>query len=183
MINIYKFKATIAESKLFFRIYELRGDMTLFSLHKFITSDLEFAPDQMFAFKSFSKDSMSQSTYGLVNYGSGTVDGVTIDDVLRKGERIILYIYDIKRSKFIQLAYVEQIEQIGRLNYPRLVEESGGLPNQFSSNKHIDQLNKSSDPEDDINDEGLDEAEEENLQEFDDQDDEIFDDDSSEESF
>ena len=136
--KIYKFKATIPESKFFYRIYEIKGDITLYKLHKFLISDLEFAPDQMFAFKGFTKDSKSQSTYGLKNYGSGTVDCVTLEMVLEKGEEILLYIYDIKKAKFLQLAVQEEVEAAPRASYPRVVGEMGRLPSQFSSNKDID---------------------------------------------
>lgn len=138
--KIYKFKATIPESKFFFRIYEIKGDITLYKLHKFLVSDLEFAPDQMFAFKGFTKDSKAKSTYGLVNYGSGTVDRTTVDMALEKGEEILLYIYDIKKARFLQLTLIEEVEVSPRASYPRVTGERGRLPSQFSSNKDVEAL-------------------------------------------
>ncbi len=138
--KIYKFKATIPESKKFFREYEIQDDLTLYQLHKFLIADLEFAPDQMIAFKTFSKDGKNQKSYGLKDYGFGTIDGVTIGKLIENKEEIILYVYDIKKAKFYQLTFIEEVEFAPRGSYPRLVGELGRLPSQFSSNKDMDSL-------------------------------------------
>lgn len=140
MAKVYKFKVTLPGNKIFFREYEIKGDTTLFALHKFLVNDLEFAPDQMFAFKGFTKDSKAKSTYGLINYGSGTVDRTTVDMALEKGEEILLYIYDIKKARFLQLTLIEEVEVSPRASYPRVTGERGRLPSQFSSNKDVEAL-------------------------------------------
>ena len=140
MTKVYRYKATIPNSKIFFREYEINGDITLFRLNNFLINDLEFVPDQMFAFKGFSKDGKRQSTYGITDYGCGTVDKVTLDKLFERGEEILLFVYDIKNARFLQLTLEEEVDYLPRVSYPRVVAEKGRLPKQFSPNENIDEM-------------------------------------------
>lgn len=137
--KVFRYKVSFDGSKIFYRIYEFRRDMTLFSLHKFLDGDLGFAPDQMIAFKGI-KDEDTISLYGLFDLGSGTLDGVTLQATLDKGESTLLYVFDLAKSKYLRLTFEGNDEWLARKTYPNLLEEQGKIPNQFSSNKHIDFL-------------------------------------------
>lgn len=130
---IYRYKATFPFSKVFFREYEIDGDITLFALNKFLTDDLSFAPDQMICFKGLGDDGKVKSIYGLFDMGSGTLDGVSIEKTIARGENAILYVFDIKRNHYIVLTLVEEVERKPHASYPRLVAERGRAPEQFAA--------------------------------------------------
>ena len=87
----------------------------------------------MIAFKGLDKQQKQKSTYGLFDLGSGTLDGVTIQKTLNKGEEILLYMFDIHNNRYLVLTFVEEVENTFRTSYPRLVYEKGRVPGQFSS--------------------------------------------------
>ncbi len=130
---IYRYKATFPFSKVFFREYEIDGDITLFALNKFLTDDLSFAPDQMICFRGIGADGKVKSIYGLFDMGSGTIDGVSLESTLRKGEDSILYVFDIRRNHYIVLTFEEVAQQKPHASYPRLVAERGRAPEQFAA--------------------------------------------------
>ena len=83
---IFKYKATIPESKTFVREYEVKSDMNLFKFNSFILNDLGFAPDQMVIFRGIDANGVLCSEYGLFDLGDGSMDKVTFADVVAKGE-------------------------------------------------------------------------------------------------
>ncbi len=142
--TIYKYKATFPFSKIFSREYEVSGGMTLFELHKYLTEDLEFAPDQMIAFKGLDESGNVKSVYGLFDMGSGTLDGVTIEKTLSKKENTLLYVFDIKKNKFLTLTKEGTAEFAVHNSYPRLVAERGRVPEQFAAKyDNFDLINES----------------------------------------
>lgn len=143
--KIYTYKATFPFSKIFFRTYEISGDTTLFALHKYLTDDLGFAPDQMIAFKGVDNEGKVRSIYGLFDMGSGTLDGVTIEKTLSKNEATLLYVFDIKRNKYLTLAKEGTADFAAHNSYPRLVAEKGRVPEQFASKyDNFDLINETS---------------------------------------
>ena len=131
---IYKYKATIKASKLFMREYEINGDISLYSLHDFFVNDLEFAPDQMVVFRGLDNKDKLCSEYGLFDMGDGSMDSVTIDKTIAKGETTIHYIFDLNNDRALILTLVSEVERSMRASYPRLVAEKGRNPDQFSKN-------------------------------------------------
>lgn len=83
---VYQFRATIPESKIFYRVYEIKGEMTLFKFNSFIIDDLGFSPDQMVLFEGYDEKGALDGEYGLFDLGDGAMDTVTFDDVVGKGE-------------------------------------------------------------------------------------------------
>lgn len=143
--TIYTYKATFPFSKIFFRSYEISGATTLFALHKYLTDDLGFAPDQMIAFKGLDGEGKVKSVYGLFDMGSGTLDGVTIEKTLSKDEKTLLYIFDIKKNKYLTLTKEGIAEFAAHNSYPRLVAEKGRVPEQFASKyDNFDLINEAS---------------------------------------
>lgn len=129
---IYKYKATIPESKIFMREYEINGDISLYSLHQYLLNDLGFSPDQMVAFRGLDKNDKIKSEYGLFDIGDGSMDSITIEKTLKKGETGLLYVFDLHKERVIKLSYMEEVEQNMRSSYPRLVAEKGRNPEQFA---------------------------------------------------
>lgn len=146
---IYKYKASIPGSKIFMREYEVKGDISLFDLHKFLLHDLGFVPDQMVAFKGVNGNGKITSIYGLFDMGDGTMDSVSVEDTYKKGESKLVYVYDLHNDRFIELDFVETLEEERRASYPRLVAEKGRNPDQFA--KKYDDLNQFAEP---VNDGG-----------------------------
>ena len=103
---IYRFKATIPGSKLFMREYEIPGDYSLFKLHTWLTSQFEFNPDQIVAFRGINATGKSKSLYGLFDMGDGSMDAVTIEQCIKKGETFIQYIYNIQRGSVIVFSLI-----------------------------------------------------------------------------
>ena len=83
---VYQFRATIPESKIFFRVYEIKGDMSLFKFNLFLVDDLGFSPDQMVLFEGYDAAGTLCSEYGLFDLGDGSMDTVTFDKVAARGE-------------------------------------------------------------------------------------------------
>lgn len=147
-MKIIKFKASIPGSKVFMREYEIPNNLTLYKLHTFLLDDLCFAPDQMVAFRGLIGSGAVLSEYGLFDMGDGTLDTVTIEKSLAKGEVVLQYVYDLRNDKVINLSYIGEQEPLSRTSYPRLVAEKGRNPEQFA--KSYDDLNEYADIEGNI---------------------------------
>ena len=133
MAKILRYKITFPLNKVFFREYELNDNITLFSLNKFLVNDLDFAPDQMIAFRGYDKDGKLKAMWGLFDFGSGTIDGVSLERTLECGAVTLHYVFDINANKYMVLSLVGEVEQIPHISYPRLVAEKGRIPGQFDS--------------------------------------------------
>ena len=96
---VYTFRATIPESKVFYRVYEIKGDMTLFRFNSFITDNLGFSPDQMVMFEGYDEKGALCSEYGLFDMGDGAMDTVTFDKVLERGETELHFVFDTFLTK------------------------------------------------------------------------------------
>ena len=155
---------TFPANKVFFREYELNSDMTLFSLNKFLVNDLDFAPDQMIAFRGYSKEGKLKAMWGLFDFGSGTIDGVSLEKTLESGAVTLHYVFDINANKYMELSCIGEVEQIFHVSYPRLVAETGRIPGQFDSKfDTLDNLTPEIGDEiedDDIDDEDIDDGSE-----------------------
>ncbi|MCK9628114.1 MAG: plasmid pRiA4b ORF-3 family protein [Bacteroidales bacterium] len=146
---VYKFKASIAGNKIFMREYEIRGSMTLYSLHLFLQNDLGFAPDQMVVFRGLNSTDKVKGEYGLFDLGDGAMDSMSLEKVIAKGEIKLQYVYDIYKDKAISLELLSTEEESLRRSYPRLVAEKGRNPEQFSDNyDDFEQMIEMSDSED-----------------------------------
>ena len=148
---IYKYKGTNPKSKVFMREYEIKGDTSLYKFHNFLLDDFGFAPDQMVMFRGYKNGSRKVSEYGLFDMGDGSMDSVTIDQLIAKGEDTFEYVFDLKRDRVISFVLVGEVEPSFRASYPRLVAEKGRNPEQFA--KGYDDFDQMADPMDDGGDE------------------------------
>lgn len=128
---IYRYKATIAESKLFMRVYEVKGDMNLFRFNQFIVNDLGFAPDQMVVFEGYGADGAMTGEYGLFDMGDGAIDKVTFEQTVKKEETELHYVFDLHNDRCIKLELLGEGEYVPMRSYPFLSEEKGVAPDQF----------------------------------------------------
>ena len=133
MSTILRYKVTFPSNKVFFREYELKDDMTLFALNKFLVNDLDFAPDQMIAFRGYGPDGKLKAMWGLFDLGSGTIDGVSLAKTLAVEAQTLHYVFDLSKNKYMVLSFVSEVEYLSHVSYPRLVAEKGRIPGQFES--------------------------------------------------
>ena len=128
---VYQFRATIPESKVFYRVYEIKGEMTLFRFNSYITDNLGFSPDQMVIFEGYDEKGTLCSEYGLFDTGDGAMDTVTFDKVLARGEKELHFVFDLRNDRFIRLVLEGETDYLPMRAYPALVEEKGQNPDQF----------------------------------------------------
>jgi len=148
---IYRYKASIPGSKVFMREYEIKGETTLYRLHDFLVNDLDFSPDQMVAFRGLDENEKLRSEYGLFDMGDGSMDMVTIEKAIKKGEVNLLYVFDLRKDRVIKLTLMGEVEESRRASYPRLVAEKGRNPEQFANG--YDDMDQYSEPMSDSADE------------------------------
>ncbi len=130
---IYRYRATIPESKVFFRIYDIPSDFTLFDLHSFILSDLDFTPDQMVCFEAYGPSGKRASQYALFDLGHGSMDKVTLEMLAEREENIFNYVFDLRTGRIIRFEFLGEAEFSPKLVYPCAVDGKGINPDQFSS--------------------------------------------------
>lgn len=131
-MEIYRFKATLPGHKTFFREYEVKSDMKLYSFQKFLLNDLAFAPDQMCLFKGVDKDGAILREYGLFDTGDGSMDTISFEMLLKRGEERLLWLFDLFSGRALQFDYIGKAEYNLRESYPLLISGRGSNPNQFS---------------------------------------------------
>ena len=150
---IYKYRASIPGSKVFMREYEIKGETTLYKLHDFLTNDLDFAPDQMVAFRGLNAADKVMGEYGLFDMGDGSMDMITIEKTIKRGETSLLYVFDLRKDRVIKLTLVGEVEESRRVSYPRLVAEKGRTPEQFANG--YDDMDQYGEPMEDSSDDSL----------------------------
>lgn len=172
---ILKFKATIQESKLFLREYEVKGDMNLFKFNNFILNDLGFSPDQMVVFEGYDAQGVMCGEYGLFDMGDGSMDKVTFEQLIAKGQTEIHYVFDLRNDRFIKLDFDGESPFSAMRSYPFLLEEKGQSPDQFK--KMVEEVIPVAKPigddfDDDEDDEDFDDEEDDDTEEIYDEDEE-----------
>ena len=130
---IYRYRATIPESKVFFRTYDVPSDMTLYGLHSFILSNLDFTPDQMVCFESYGPGGKRVAQYALFDLGNGAMDKVTLEELASREENVINYVFDLRSGRIIHLEFLGEAEISPKLEYPCQVDGKGVNPDQFSA--------------------------------------------------
>lgn len=128
---VYRFRATIPESKVFYRVYEIKGEMTLFKFNGFIVDDLGFSPDQMVLYEGYDETGAPGGEYGLIDLGDGAMDTVTFDQVVQRGETELHYLFDLRNDRYIRLVLEGEAACVPSRIYPFLSDEKGQNPDQF----------------------------------------------------
>ena len=109
---VYKYRVTLAGIKGFYRVYEMRGETTLYEFHKQMRADMEFPQDQLIMFKAMDAGGGVVARYGLFDLGSGTVDNVTVAQTVKAGVASFLYFYDVPNRKSVIVTF-EGVEEKG----------------------------------------------------------------------
>ena len=169
---ILRYKATIAESKLFMRVYEVKDDMSLFKFNQFIVNDLGFSPDQMTIFEGYDAKGKMTSEYGLFDMGDGSMDKVTFAKTLGKEENELHFVFDMRNDRCIKLEFLGEGDFAPMRAYPFLSEEKGSAPDQFK--KMVEEVipvakpvGDDFDDDDDLDDEEDDEKDDETQEIYD----------------
>jgi len=127
----YDYRVTLAGLKGFFRLYRVNGTTTLYTLHKQMRSDMEFAPDQQILFKALGEDGAVIARYALIDLGFGAVDNVTVADTIKAGVKSFVYFYDIQSKKSVIITL--EAEAQGSVPSPVVIESKGPNPIEFEN--------------------------------------------------
>lgn len=188
----YKYRVTLSGIKGFYRVYQINGDSTLYSLHKQMRSDMEFPQDQLILFKGLDPSGNVVGRFGLFDLGDGATDEVTIAKSIKDGITSFVYFYDVTSKKSVTLTL--EGEEDGSVEAPVIIESKGPNPIEFENGyvafedlpeekRHLPgeespkrskleellgiSLDEDEDEEDDEEDEDVDEEEEEEEQIYD----------------
>ena len=107
----YRYRVTLSGIKGFFRVYEIGSDATLYSFHKQLRTDMEFAQDQLIMFKALDQEGGVAARYGLFDLGSGTVDAVSMDDTVKAGVVSFVYFYDVLNKKSVNITFEGVVDE------------------------------------------------------------------------
>lgn len=127
----YRYKVTLSGIKGFFRVYKVNADNTLYSFHKQMRSDMEFAPDQLILFKGLDGNGEVVARYGLFDLGFGAADQVTLGQTVKKGISSFVYFYDVTNRKSVNIAFEGEIPDDTKM--PVLIDTKGPDPIDFEN--------------------------------------------------
>ena len=130
---VYRYRATLPKYKSFLREYDIKSETSLYKLHDFLQNDLGFSPDQMVLFRGLDEDGVVMHQYGLFDLGDGSMDNVSLEKTLQRGEVSLQYVYNLQQNLHIVLTFVSEEEYLPKESYPRLLVEKGPNPDQFSA--------------------------------------------------
>lgn len=94
---------------------------------------MSFPQDQMVLFKAMDAGGKVTSRYGIFDLGAGTIDSVTLEQTLKKGEVSFTYFYDTTNAKSVIVTYEGEAEPRAGVVYPILVETKGPDPIEFEN--------------------------------------------------
>ncbi len=131
---VFKLRVTLSGIKGFFRVYNVHGATTLYTLHKQIRSDLEFPQDAIIMFKALDVTGAVVGRYGLFDLGSGTVDEMSLEKVIKAGATDFVYFYDVTNRKSVNITVEGEAEGVAvRPDFPQLAESKGPNPVEFEN--------------------------------------------------
>ena len=164
---ILKYKVSLPNIKGFARVYEVKGNASLYSFHKQMRADMDFPQDQVVLFKAVGKGGEVLARYSVfADFGAGTIDNVTAEQCHKKGEDKFIYFYDTTNVKSVIITFEGTAEERRNVIYPLLVESKGPNPIEFENGYvAFEDLpdDKKKDPDDDDfdDDDDFEESEEE----------------------
>ena len=131
---VFRLRVTLAGIKGFYRVYHVNGATTLYTLHKQIRADLEFPQDQLIMFKGLDVEGAVVGRWGLFDLGSGTVDQVSLEKVIKAGTDSFVYFYDVTNKKSVNIQVEGEAEGVKVLpDFPVLAESKGPNPIEFEN--------------------------------------------------
>ena len=162
---ILKYKVSLPNIKGFARVYEVKGNASLYSFHKQMRADMDFPQDQLVLFKAFDQNGDVSARYGIFDLGFGTIDDVTAGECHRKGEDKFVYFYDTTNVKSVIVTFDGEAEPRRGVLYPLLVESKGPNPIDFENGyvafEDLPDDKKKDPDDDDFDDDDFDEVSEE----------------------
>ncbi len=180
---VYKYKVTLEGIKGFHRVYLVNGDNSLYTFHKQLRSDLEFAVDQPILFKAMDEAGNVCARYALIDLGFGTVDAIKISSTVKDGIVKFVYFYDTKSKKYVNICFEGIVEGVS-ISSPVIIDSKGPQPIEFENGyvafedlpeEEKNGLHKKHASDEDLSDEDLDD------EDLDDEEDEDEDEDKEEE--
>ena len=131
---VFKLRVTLSGIKGFFRVYNVHGATTLYTLHKQIRSDLEFPQDAIIMFKALDITGSVVGRYGLFDLGSGTVDETSLEKAVKAGATDFVYFYDVTNRKSVNITVEGEAEGVAvQPDFPQLAESKGPNPVEFEN--------------------------------------------------
>lgn len=128
---VYQFRVTLTGIKGFYRVYQMDGGCTLYDFHKQMRADMEFPQDQLIMFKALGADGAVIARYGLFDLGAGTVDNITVEQVIGEGVASFVYFYDVPNKKSVNVTF-EGVEE--RRGFPpQIIDVKGPNPIEFEN--------------------------------------------------
>ena len=129
---VYQYRVTLTGIKGFFRLYCMRPEMTLYTFHKQMRADMEFAQDQLILFKALDAAGNVVARYGQFDLGSGTVDTVTVAQTVKLGVASFVYFYDVTNRKSVNVTFEGEVEGVAGTS-PYILETKGPNPIDFEN--------------------------------------------------
>lgn len=127
----YKYKVTLSGIKGFYRVYKINASNTLYSFHKQMRSDMEFAADQLILFKALDENGNVVARYGLFDLGFGATDQVTIAQTIAKGITSFVYFYDVTNKKSVNISFEGETPEFAAS--PEIIDAKGPDPIAFEN--------------------------------------------------
>ena len=129
---VYQYRVTLTGIKGFFRLYCMRPETTLYTFHKQMRADMEFAQDQLILFKALDAAGNVVARYGQFDLGSGTVDTVTVAQTVKLGVVSFVYFYDVTNRKSVNITFEGEAEGVAGIS-PYILETKGPNPIDFEN--------------------------------------------------
>lgn len=131
---VFKIRVTLSGIKGFFRVYQVNGATTLYTLHKQLRADMEFPQDQLIMFKALDITGAVVGRYGLFDLGWGTVDQISLEKVAKAGATDFVYFYDVTNRKSVNITLEGELEGVQvSPDSPVLSESKGPNPIEFEN--------------------------------------------------
>ena len=150
---IYVFNILSADNDDFFMQIKIDAKKTLFDLHVFIQTELNFDKSQMASFFLCNESWEKQKEYPLLDIETdkNIMNETKIDDIVKDKNNKLLYVFDLfsDRALFISLLTSEKIQEP---NKTVCTEKKGTIPEQTIISDNLD-FNDNDFIDDDIDDE------------------------------
>ncbi len=131
---ILRYRVSLPGIKGFARVYEVKENASLYSLHKQMRADMDFPQDQVVLFKAFDADGNVAARYSVFqDFGFGTIDNVSAGQCHKRGEDKFIYFYDTTNIKSVIVTFDGIAEERRNVIYPLLVETKGPNPIDFEN--------------------------------------------------
>ncbi|MBQ9194745.1 MAG: hypothetical protein IJ753_02350 [Bacteroidales bacterium] len=130
---VFSLRVTLSGIKGFYRVYQVNGATTLYTLHKQLRSDLEFPQDQLIMFKGLDVTGGVVGRWGLFDLGAGTVDQMPLEKAVKAGVDTFVYFYDVTNKKSVNIVVEGEADVKVNPDFPVLADSKGPNPIEFEN--------------------------------------------------